>query len=81
MPPSRWTNWPAASSPAKSASLLGLNSLDPLLLQDNCAQALLDAASVLERFVAAGGVVSKVADARTRYGTLAAAVRRAMTDG
>ncbi len=67
--------------PDQSSVLLGLNSLDLLLLQDGCEQALQDAASVLELFVATGGVVGKGAEARTRFGLLAAAVRRAMTDG
>jgi len=44
--------------PSQKRVLPGLHSLDPLLLQDGCEQALLDVAPVLEVFVATGGVLS-----------------------
>jgi len=67
--------------PSQKRVSLGLSSLDSLLLQDGCEQALQDAAAALELFVAAGGLSNKGKEARARYGVLAAAVRRAMTDG
>lgn len=67
--------------PRHERVLLGLNSLDPLLLHDSCEQALHDAASTLELFLVSDGVASEFMDARTRYGAMAAAVRRAIGHG
>ncbi len=67
--------------PKQKMVLLGLSSLDTVLLQGGCEQALHDAAAALELFVAAGGMANRSAQGRARYGVLAAAVRRAMTDG
>ena len=67
--------------PTSKRVLLGLNSLDTMLLQGGCEQALHDAAAALELFVAAGGLAHKSAEARSRYGLLAAAVRRPMPNG
>jgi len=67
--------------PSQKNVLLGLNALDTVLLQGGCEQALSDAAAALELFVAAGGMASRSAEGRARYGLMAAAVRRAMPDG
>lgn len=67
--------------PSQKNVLLGLNALDSLLLQGGREQALYDAAAALELFVAAGGMASRTAEGRVRYGLMAAAVRRAMTGG
>jgi hypothetical protein len=56
--------------------VLGLQALDPLLLQGNREQALHDAAATLELFIATGGMVSIFADARVRAAAMAAALRR-----
>ena len=65
--------------PSQQCVLLGLASLDAVLSRGGCEHALKDAAATLELFVATGGVVSNFADARARYGLMAAAVRRVMT--
>ena len=67
--------------PKQKLVLLGLSSLDTVLLQGGREQALHDAAAALELFVAAGGMANRSTEARARYGVLAAAVRRAMSDG
>ena len=67
--------------PSQKNVLLGLNSLDTVLLQGGYEQALYDAAAALELFVAAGGMASRTAEGRARYSLLAAAVRRAITNG
>ncbi len=67
--------------PSHRLVLLGLSSLDTVLLQGGCEQALHDAAAALELFVASGGMADRSAEGRSRYGVGAAAVRRAMADG
>ena len=67
--------------PKQKLVLLGLASLDSLLLQGGGEQALHDAAAALELYVAAGGMSDRSSKGRSRYGKLAAAVRRAMTNG
>lgn len=58
--------------------MCGLEVLDPLLLQGGREQALFDAAATLELFVATGGTVSMLAEARRRAAEMADAVRRVM---
>ena len=74
-------NLASGHTPKQKLVLLGLNSLDTVLLQGGCEQALHDAAAALEVFVASGGVSNRSADGRARYGVLAAAVRRAIGHG
>ena len=59
--------------PSQKSVLLGLNSLDTVLLRGGGEQLLHDAAATLELFVATGGVVSNSGDARARYALMAAA--------
>ena len=74
-------NLASGHQPKQKLVLLGLSALDTVLLQGGREQALQDAAAALELYVGAGGMANRSAEARARYGVLAAAVRRAMIDG
>jgi hypothetical protein len=70
----------AGRIPDQSRVMRGLKALDRLLLQGNREEELHDAAYTLELMVATGGTPGMFAEARSRAGAMAAAVRRVMDD-